>query len=130
MNPGRELDALVAEKVMGKFVISDPKQYLEVMVSEGGDYFGGKWVSTVLCHNETFDKHLPGHAVAIVKQYSTNISAAWEVVEKLPGFSLRKLDGAYWCTFANSWDDELIDVIEKTAPHAICLAALRAIGQL
>src|SRR5437763_10661229 len=60
VKPGRELDALVAERVMGwaverNTVDSEPI----VMFSKPGEYYGP------------------------VPPYSTDIAAAWEVVEKL-----------------------------------------------
>jgi hypothetical protein len=102
MNPGRELDALVAERVMG------------------WNSMGDSWASGPSQSDRTHKKDS--------WKPSEDIAAAWEVVEKLPGFRLRKLNGAYWCTFANNWDDELIDATEETAPHAICVAALKALG--
>lgn len=108
MNPGRELDALVAEKVMG------------IAIPEGADT---QYLETCM--------DLP--------YYSTDIAAAWEVVEKLfqSGFDL------YLETFKDDEDKpqcrvsfQAIDNQDKgsgpiyadTAPHAICLAALKAVG--
>lgn len=84
LKPGRELDALVAEKVMG------------------GE----------------------------LRPYSTDISAAWEVVEKYKWAEpeLRYSDEQHCWVFslhkASGYPNECGD----TAPHAICLAALRAVG--
>lgn len=93
MNAGRELDALIAEKVMG-----DP---LQLKMALG-----------------------PRH-------YSTDIAAAWEVVEKLRTAKYELLI----CTFSGKWSVDVlhtgksIDVANAdTAPHAICLAALNAVS--
>lgn len=75
-----------------------------------------------------------GH-VEETKRYSTDIAAAWEVVEKLQlfnhpislskeknGWSVNRLD-----EHSPGYDEGLSDGC-KTAPHAICLAALKAVG--
>lgn len=58
---------------------------------------------------------------------SRDIRAAWEVVEKLQGglrFELRRRpDGGFWAYFGEELSAEA-----DTAPHAICLAALKAVG--
>lgn len=65
--------------------------------------------------------------------YSTDIAAAWQVVERLlatfPPFVL-------WCnakyTIAQIWDaddNEIANERGETAPLAICRAALKAVGE-
>ena len=77
-----------------------------------------------------------------IAEYSTNIAAAWEVVEKLrQQYPLTKLvakphgPAAWQCEFFYSSDGRLtlpacdIHLAEAdTAPLAICLAALKAVG--
>lgn len=65
----------------------------------------------------------------VVPYYSADISAAWEVVEKLytENFCLDRVAGDYRCNFGlideyPEWD------LADTAPLAICLAALKAKG--
>lgn len=134
LKPGRELDALIAEKVMGLEVISAPARYLEI-AERGGDFFGRSFVTTVLCHNETFSRQSPGRTIAIVPQYSTSIDAAWRVVDKLRAAN-------QWIRidcFKGKWtagpvemcgDEDYIDnnIEADTAQHAICLAALAVKG--
>jgi hypothetical protein len=111
MKPGRELDLLVAEKVMGLTKT---------------DYL-------------VFDKdsNIVGDICDFPKSYSTDISAAWEVVEKMK---------EEWGTLDITFRYDNIAVIlysthqtghvkisehignADTAPHAICLAALKAKG--
>lgn len=99
MNAGRELDALVANKVTG-FTPT----------------------STTNCRYD-------------YPPYSTDIAAAWEVVEKMGGEVGSPGDGPYqrkdkWAAFipcpgkdnGGKWG------YGDTAPHAICLAALKAVG--
>ena len=88
MEAGRELDKLIAEKVMG-------------------------------CYNLT--------------HYSTDIKAAWEVVEKLPWFVLRRLGNGRW-QCEGRWCGDILPHVTgscgcvvteaDTAPLAIYLAAL------
>ncbi len=99
MKPGKELDRLVAEKVM--------------------DYY------------KNFDNILSP------PKYSTDIAAAWEVVEKLAedthgGFALNQLRfphrqgiRGYLTSF---YGETHVEATADTAPHAICLAALKAVG--
>lgn len=123
--PGRELDALVAEKVMGRQVTWEDSQEDDdqddcYFLDENGNY---SWS-------------------ACVPRYSTDIAAAWQVVEKLdllgvrlvPGhesygevsFSLgRRSDNGLWVL----GDDRSLEpgVEGESAPHAICLAALKVV---
>ena len=109
MKAGAELDALITIKVMG----------LE------------------LRGNQTRDKD--GHC-GHFKQYSIRIEAAWDVVEKLldMGFypdlvSSENGKGRYWYCLLHTADDENhpdnpYKVKADTAPEAVCLAALKAVG--
>lgn len=118
MEPGRELDALVAEKVMG----------LEITKIANGHMWFRDGV--------TLRSPIP--------HYSTDIAAAWLVVEKMSSdgwiheITEHINDSQIKCAmFANrsghyesyerSWDDEQW-AVSGTAPHAICLAALKAVG--
>jgi hypothetical protein len=133
MNAGRELDALVAEKVMGwKWqrhedskgwwceTFHDPNGLKALVRDEKGTRESHWWPG-----GEMGARSMPS--------YSTEISAAWEVVEKMvgkrPAFFVmdRPVDvfSKEWrCAFdtsgAYSWAD--------SAPFAICLAALKAVG--
>ncbi len=93
MRPGRELDALIAEEVMG-------------------------------------DKRLP----AVRPGYSTNISSAWRVVERLRDLhpdgwvNLMVGVGDGWHVSVSTGDQER-GANASTAPHAICLAALAVLEE-
>lgn len=103
MTAGRELDALVAEQVMG-MVLPDT---LWLRPSE---------ISTEEA------------ALIILPAYSTSIAAAWPILEKADWWRLcgSLADGPFFCTIAlgHKEGEENAD----TAPLAICLAALRAVG--
>lgn len=104
MKPGRELDALIAEKVMG------------------------------------WEDNMRGlMAYAIVPNYSTDIAAAWKVIEELRKDQKALLisqayQGPYWEYLSKvEWNDSLKGyrfefATSISAPHAICLAALKAVG--
>lgn len=114
LKPGRELDALVAEKVMGLNPVwgdassfEDPNEFPDDLM-----YRKGRWYA--------------------VLYYSTNIAAAWEVVGYM---SNRETVFKVWRSPARVpelWYVELHNhVVEGlTAPHAICLAALKVVGAI
>ncbi len=117
MKPGRELDALVAEKVMGSVPCDDWHVW-------GYALTGAEWMSGNCGHAKCYPREEP-------VRYSEYISAAWQVLEKVCENGARFLLGGpgdnlsrWQCTFHNptpiiGWGD--------TAPHAICLAALEAV---
>ena len=115
MNAGRELDALVAEHVMGWSLNSNNFGH----VPRG-------WPPEMTPLDTNYDP-------VDVPAYSTDIAAAWEVVEKMNAEDIRlELYSPYgdphWaCQF---WmEGELVaGAGVDTAPHAICLAALKAVG--
>ncbi len=108
---GRELDALVAEKVMG-------------------------W------HHTGSDDRYPvddkGRSQLYVPDYSTDIGAAWAVVERMRELDWRMLlenwvsSSDAYAAFFHPQDryryGNHIGVTDDTAPLAICRAALRAVG--
>ena len=129
MPAGREMDALLAEKIMG-YTLSElslpayPKYKLFDI--ESGEFSG-------------YVKEVP--------HYSTDIADAWEVVKRMPiPFKLEKCwEKAYqigpegwsacWCTDAdcegcneNSRCTNGDDVWAETAPLAICRYALKVAG--
>jgi len=124
MQAGRELDALVAEKVMG-----------------------WKWLE-----RDEFNeyRHLTPNGQKIqvaVPRYSTDIAAAWQIVEKIkfmqPGWEIYGLKPDHLQKFTIEYNgfgwragwapvkldgNMTIEAEAEAAPHAICLAALRAVG--
>lgn len=121
LKAGPELDALIAERVMGLNVAR--------LLGQRPVY-----ESSATCKDVGV---IIGQAVfRPVKAYSTDISAAWEVVEMITRdtpkdlrpsiFCLRQLGSHHprWeCTFR--WDRQAVG---GSAAHAICLAALKALG--
>lgn len=114
MEAGRELDALIAEKVMGKTVRSKNEvtnnafkpEYDELVVDLG---------------NERYE---------FIRHYSTDIADAWKVLKKLIQLGAEINVGFY-----KQWDCSIDYPIgcnwlvqAETAPLAICLAALEAVG--
>lgn len=120
MEPGRELDALIAEKVIG----------LEVVKNKSGSKRGGYYYSI----GDAYWCDIQGEMYISnsLSRYSTDIAAAWEVVEKLTFVFTLTTNPPYapttpeteWMASFNA--DE--SVHGCSAPHAICLAALKALG--
>ena len=129
MPAGREMDALVAEKVMGCTI----RWY--------DSYEGGEETSKVrgcgcnpIKHDTKSDRVPDGGSLA---EYSTQIYDAWEVVEKvrqkgiLDHIEERNQDDGVWvvqfCAKPNdAWWHE--HAYGDTVPVAICRAALKATG--
>ncbi len=114
----RELDALVAEHVMGY-----------TMEKECFECDGAGHVEGERCHLCNYMGTKPGVIVHLPKRYSTSIAAAWEVVEKIKDYNPE----IAWIPVTAMWSVELYNsqikrVSEITAPKAICLAALKAVG--
>ena len=116
MQAGRELDALVAEKVMGLNI----RYPTDGNVPREPFY----WAKDDDGYEEPF----------ACPHYSTDISAAWEVVEKLMGsgamfgFVLSVLDDRHTTAVFSETAGHGYRGISEEAPHAICLAALKAMG--
>lgn len=126
---GREMDALIAEKVMGwkwwAFRVADVEsdcfaRYLgERPIRDRDREWDGE--ESILCGDATRD----------VPNYSKHVGDAWLVVEKLcptanrldPWFQLYTSDGQWYANFHTG----SLDVSAPTAPLAICLAALAAV---
>lgn len=141
MKPGRELDALIAEKVMGLNVQSSPE-------TSGGDGSPGNRMligSKPVYYDEPRGSIVRGFGKDI-PPYSTSIAAAWEVVEKLDLFSkfyLHKIPKGEWAGMNGYYKIQSYEMDKmgslgewshftfaegETAPHAICKAALAAVG--
>ena len=124
MNAGRELDALVAEKVMG--------------------WVWMKEVSTIFLFERTllpplFESkvdHSGDDAFIIMPEipdYSTDIAEAWEVVEKLKHLAFNvhhRYNTGVWTAYFTDGEElfACAEDITGEAPLAICLAALKAVG--
>lgn len=120
MNPGRELDALVAENIFGCKLKESNADYHCLCAGNPHEYYadGSYW-------------HL--------KEYSKSIEAAWEVVESIKNKQPKGLKADYnfaildcekqgWCvgwSYYDNWEDAKI---AKTLPLAICLFALKVVS--
>jgi hypothetical protein len=128
---GRELDALIAEKVMGYRWLTkwmgEPGEYLE-----SPDGFLAGWRRS----DGGITGHLDGVAKnTVLRPYSTDIAAAWEVVEKitssgrLMGGVTKRLNGKYSALVSEQLGGGVFVMSDDvdTAPLAICRAALKAV---
>lgn len=121
MKAGRDLDALIAEKIMG-FI---PLGHGNYKTPEGKllHMWGGWGMGGPIDPAETW-----------VPEYSTDISAAWEVLEKAklltyPNLLFLYNDGENYCIGETNGVNDCIPPLAKaaTAPRAICLAALKTL---
>jgi hypothetical protein len=120
---GRELDALVAEKVMA-WTFPEPGR--DVVIGDEDD----KWPTG---ERRWYYKCGDGRPIIsrfMVPHYSTDIRAAWKVVDRLwPEFSWRIVDDEPPNVLVSFWQgDSDYEAIAATAPLAISLAALKAVG--
>ncbi len=133
MEAGRELDALVAEKVMGwsKRVSADHSNSPIKQLRAFGIIYAWK-------DSNGNDKGLD------VPRYSTDIAAAWQVVERLRDQWTEATEGMQLVDdFPRPFDDQtFFEVLHRNAdrrwpwamlymtPASICIAALKAVGVL
>ena len=113
----REIDMLIADKVMDGGWSPNKKNVCRTCVYE---------------NNPIHDRPDWGCAWS-AKLYSTDIAAAWEVVEKMGNDSIGYLTLEYHndktsATFCQALEDWW--VVEPTAPLTICHAALLAVGAI
>jgi hypothetical protein len=119
VKPGRDLDALVEERVMGR-TLRGPRR---------ADTLSFPLKAGAVFHDLPAEEPPP---------YSTSIEAAWELVEHLGehrGFWFRlekqaSLPGLWFAAFREAGLDDEDTAVSVTAPHAICLAALKAVGAM
>jgi hypothetical protein len=112
MKPGRELDLLVAEKVMG-------------WKRQETDNTGRYIASDVLIR--------PEGQLDLIPAYSGDIKAAWEVVSRLRhdwDFIITDRTAVWEVKIrASAWSEGIVLTgIGKDVPHAICEAALQTVG--
>ena len=130
--PSRALDAEIAEKVMGepKPTGNVPDGVLAGVTTSSSD--GGNWIGTTTGYTAGDEP------VWLPKPYSEDIAAAWEVVEKLKADHIEPLiewdeEDQEWYVHLSRYNTEtecsepICNAHAPTAPHAICLAALKAL---
>ena len=137
MVAGRELNALVAEEI---FESPEVVPYIptksgpELMAYHRGELMSGDGIWRQGDQSSTDSSWVP-------KPFSTDISAAWEVWEKLiedgwypdliTTYSHATQGQRYTCQMHHAdIQDAPHHAVADTAPHAICLAALKAVGAL
>lgn len=136
MVAGRELDALVAENVMGC-----ERKISTLDAERKRDPAGACWCGPAPYGGRTgrggiHSASYLGSGTREIASYSTSIAAAWEVVEKLTPerhdrvtlvFASSSESGRHEATFWGGTDG-LATALGDSIPHAICLAALRSVG--
>jgi hypothetical protein len=129
LTASRELDALVAEKVMGK-----PGRFVNRVC------INGRWVDALTWISVEEDPANPSagqFAGRMPAPYSTDIAAAWAVVEKLMmqdiwiamcPYSFHAQPVGWFVEYFIDKDKKGGEIEAATATLAICLAALKAVG--
>jgi hypothetical protein len=128
MISGDKIDRLIGEKLFGHKVVEKrwgkEKQYRSLSIGEP-DYF--------------YTSDEPGGFLSNpLPSYSSDIDAAWKVVEKLTQDSwivrtISSENGGTDCVVEcgvgarGKFSSDTMEGLETTAPHAICLAALKAV---
>lgn len=126
MKAGRELDALVAEKVMGCDVAKILHYGYQGHYRYRCDCPGANSPDLRRHADEGFDGD--------VKPYSTDIAAAMEIVPEMNrrgltlvlGITASGANAKFTGLISGQWDAP--EPTAATAPLAICLAALKALG--
>ena len=120
MPAGREMDTLIAQKVMGWS--ADPEGYWLNKKENYDDTGWGLIDQDKTTHHPSSRRFCP----------STDIAAAWMVVEKFYSMSLNKYSGGdEWRVYlVTERDGANVDAHAEadTAPLAICRTALLAVG--
>ncbi len=115
MKAGKQLDALIAERIMGLLV--RPAHDME-FTSEREWAYEGNFVIT----------SPEGYSPSLCPSFSTDIAAAWQVIEKLTDYDPQLTQWGYE-DGSVGWmcDFEGTEAHAPTVALAICLAALKVI---
>lgn len=140
MKPGRELDALVAEKVMGWKGCDSTETWVRWEHGDPGDEWTN--IDKEWCRGAGHPP-TPHFGTVPIPRYSVKIDDSWKVVEKLRKthccLTLKSEYDFVWECYAiqdHNDSEHNSEVIRRykiyamadTAPHAICIAALKAVG--
>lgn len=127
MQPGCEVDALVAEKVM-ELEIKPYEKLKGVDPASPLPEYSGKFFTPI--KDNLYGTRYQQWEPIDIPPYSTDIAAAWEVVEKLKDRS----PNIYYDTVGKKWhvgfDFDNLTPFSESLPHAICLAALKSVNAL
>jgi len=144
MEPGPELDAIIAEKVMGCKLWRRSEALMAAKDQTEYESLRRRAEYECTCpdsaHTDCDDEGM----YSWLKEYSTDIAAAWEVVERMQkpdkGFAFQ-----LWFSEQNDTNDQWYahftmkhwldngyraDGVSKSAPHAICLATLETYDRI
>lgn len=125
LEAGPELDALVAEKVMGyRWSLYDGPRWEVIGIERGPE----KAVLVLPASNWRDADSSVERSKPCIPVYSTDITAAWEVVEKVADGDTCRLmyEHGHWEASFQQGDFWATDT---SAPLAICRAALRVVGE-
>lgn len=136
----REIDLLVAEYIEGWIAWEEKRgEYLYVVFQKPGEKEPYRSYRDWKANEERFRRihfreiNFNKHVITNIPYYSTDISDAWPIVEKLKIAIIPQSDDApdnmkYLARIERFEKGEGIEVFAETAPLAICLAALKLKG--
>ena len=124
LRPGRELDAVIHEQVMGQNLITPCDGDIgELPISSDG------WLCMECGHTGYLGSDTAHHRR--VPDYSTDIATAWQVVEKITEPPGNRASADANVVFATLFDNASMWAMKSSeAAAAICLAALKAVGAI
>ncbi|HYE72631.1 MAG TPA: hypothetical protein VEF04_04835 [Blastocatellia bacterium] len=118
----KDIDALIAEKVFGR--VWDEKRCRIC----GWPLDDGTGIDLRCLPSNCSMRPAPLRRADQYEPYSTDIAAAWLVVEKFDDFNLDLIHHGNGWTFKIYKDATLYESDAENAPMAICLAALKSVG--
>lgn len=125
LEPGEETDALIAENIFGyevRVATEDDSLFSICMAGNCGDRDSiepGERYLWIVERGHQPERRLPG--------YSTDIGAAWEILDKLTLPAIKQLPDGRWqvvCLVRREPELVTASASDDTAPMAICKAAL------
>ena len=125
----RKIDALVAEHVMG---LKNVRHTTYTDCHPDDQYEGYFYDKRRINRKRSWpytDEPVWLTKLASVPKYTRTIATAWKVVEKLKWIRAIRFEGQD--VYVQAWDDggpATVEVLNTSAPMAICLAALKAKG--
>ncbi len=127
MAAGEELDKLVAENVFGwRWVENSRKAKGFACTGLAGDICATEEQFKKWDKDNSKDK---GWVNPTIPSYSTDLAAAWKVVERFTRYSIEKWPEGIVCCVQFGEGDFIKSAIADTAPLAICRVALKAVAK-
>lgn len=125
MSAGKELDTLIAERVLGWQRVQAPQFDYDGPLPEQGEVLVSPTLLSAIRSNEYQwpPKGIIPFDAFVSKKYSTKIEDAWPLTEGLKLFSIGQRNDGTWSAWC--WNRTHINAKADTAPLAICKLLLK-----